>query len=312
MIACVGELILDIFFESDRWPEKNETLVISNPKSILSLGGPALNIAWYLQQMGADVQFIGLSGIDQSAFIESACRAEKIRSDKIIYFDGVTDTLISRTQLNTYRSFLVHNQLDKQAAERAMKQTRDIAWLVLCGSRHKELRLAHAMLAKERKKKQVIFCPSYAVTSYTGGTLDVILQNCEVLFGNFDEISYIIGKLGLDSAQGIAEEYGIAVVRTMGSQGVELCFSEGMLLAPAYETEVVSPFGAGDAFTAAFLQPLMLGSTMEESLTYGLALASLVVESQSLRIKIDKEEFSSRSKRIRNSVVFKDSSGIHP
>ncbi len=91
---------------------------------------------------------------------------------------------------------------------------------------------------------------------------------------------------------------GEAAVITMGKNGSALVTKEGRVQIPAYKTEVISPFGAGDVYTGAFIASMAKGGDALKSARLASAAASFAVEERSTTPKLDWKGVEKRAKRL--------------
>ncbi|MHB8634043.1 MAG: carbohydrate kinase family protein [Thermoplasmatota archaeon] len=114
---------------------------------------------------------------------------------------------------------------------------------------------------------------------YDGRALRGLLEMCDTLFVNEEELKVACGLLELTSPEEILAAVPHLVV-TRGAKGASL-YRRGQksLHANAFAVErVVDPTGAGDAFRAGWYAALSEGNAMEEALRWGQAAAAVVVQ----------------------------------
>ena len=113
--------------------------------------------------------------------------------------------------------------------------------------------------------------------------LSTIISGIDVLFIGQDDLGTVWERRGdpEQELRSLQEEFGIAnVVMTRGSFGASGLFGDHFDAHEAFQGEVVSPIGAGDAFAAGVLHSLMQDEELL-ALKRGCAMAALARESRS-------------------------------
>lgn len=106
-----------------------------------------------------------------------------------------------------------------------------------------------------------------------------VLKSVDVFLPNDDELSGIMGELGLEeAARTLARETNTLVVVKMGARGAGIATPAGEWVEHASRpVQVVDSTGAGDGFNAAFLFALAEGVGLSESLTAAVDYATEMV-----------------------------------
>lgn len=103
------------------------------------------------------------------------------------------------------------------------------------------------------------------------------VKYCKWLIGNDYEIGRVLQTLQTSIVD--LTKQNIAVITTLGDQGVQYTDSENNFLVPAFKVKnIIDPTGAGDAWRAGFVSGILQGETILRSLKIGNALASFAVE----------------------------------
>ena len=110
-VLCAGSMVVDLGKEIDRYPEPENLAIIS--RLSISTGGPALNMAVDLRQLGAEfpIGIIGAVGDDAHAqVIFDRCRRQHIDTAAVVRIPGVatsfTDCMVE--QSSGRRTFFHH------------------------------------------------------------------------------------------------------------------------------------------------------------------------------------------------------------
>ncbi|MBJ06435.1 MAG: 2-keto-3-deoxygluconate kinase [Verrucomicrobiaceae bacterium] len=112
--------------------------------------------------------------------------------------------------------------------------------------------------------------------------LSKIIEGVDLLFVGAGDLAIIWERGGepRDDLAWLQDRFGITnVVLTQGGKGASGLLGDSFHRSGAFQGEVVSPIGAGDAFAAGVVHAL-LGGNDEEALRHGCAMAALARESR--------------------------------
>ncbi len=113
--------------------------------------------------------------------------------------------------------------------------------------------------------------------------------------------------VGIDGWQGLSKlnQLGVRVALvTKGSLGADMLVDGARYSIPAYEDiKVVDATGAGDSFNAGFVAELSKGESPEWCASVASAAASVVIETESPKLKIDNMEILRRAEMIQDKIV---------
>ncbi len=103
------------------------------------------------------------------------------------------------------------------------------------------------------------------------------VRHCRYLIGNDYEIAMILKRIGKRAAD--LNAMGVAVITTLGAQGVRYEDGKHNITVPAYAAaDVTDPTGAGDAWRGGFMSAISMGCSIPEALKTGNATASFAIE----------------------------------
>jgi sugar/nucleoside kinase (ribokinase family) len=124
--------------------------------------------------------------------------------------------------------------------------------------------------------------------------LDLLLDDVDILLGNEEEITMLLGAGSHEAAISAAEETGLLVVMTRGAQGAVVLTARGPeAVAAAPAAQVVDTTGAGDLFAAGFLYGLTHGMGPVESTRLGGLCAAEVISHTGARPEADLKALAS-------------------
>jgi sugar/nucleoside kinase (ribokinase family) len=141
------------------------------------------------------------------------------------------------------------------------------------------------MMAQRAKTKGVMvsfdLADPFVVERYREEFLAWIPHHVDLLFGNFEEYSLLVGSREqyedvLSAAKGLAE---IVIMKT-GSHGAYYCSRDEQAHCPGFAVKAVDTTGAGDAFAGGFLYGLFKDLSLRESVRLANRIASLIVSTK--------------------------------
>jgi len=286
-VMCVGELIIDYLFESDRFPQKNETILINPFPGRGELGGTALNVAWYLSQLETSTKISLHYGSEQNDLIGKICRNAGI-VNILPPYEGGSDVLFSVIINEAHRSYALLGEDNFSPIQDIETILDDSDLLLLCGSRHSILRSKYASLSNGSESQSVYFCPSYCVYEYERNDLESIIMMSDYLFCNYDEVDHIIKKLSLGDPKDLLSKFDIIPVITKGKDGVVAYTYTDFISVKSVPVLVANQFGGGDAFVAGFVSSIIKGNGILESMKKGVQVAAAAGGSDFVRVKIER------------------------
>ena len=133
---------------------------------------------------------------------------------------------------------------------------------------------------------------------YTEETIRLSIERADILKLNDGEAATLAPLYGLDpgSLPGIVEGLFArtslrVIVVTLGERGALAAARGGELVYhPAFAVELIDPIGAGDAFTAGFVDALLGDQSLSAACRYGNALGAMVARQEGATRPIDPGE----------------------
>ncbi len=282
-ILCIGGANVDrkiCLKDSLHWHTSNPV------KTHQSIGGVARNIAETLGILGADVSLLSAIGEDvegkeivkQTYQTVDMSPTVKIHNEKTGSYSAILDD----------KGEMIVAFADMDIYDRAVPELIEDKWAHI---RTANLIVVDTNFPQETLEEIITYAKN---EERLLGIVGVSVSKMERLPNDLRGVNYLICNEGeLQALAGarsnsqrelamIAMEKGVEhVVVTEGEKGVT-CFSKSAMQGhiPAVRAEVVDVTGAGDAFSAAFFYRIQEGSSVEEAAKFGLAAASLTVESK--------------------------------
>jgi len=282
--VAMGAAAVDTVVKVSHLPKPDE---IVYPESINCYpGGSSANVAVGLRRLGDSVTFLGKIGDDESGKI--IC--ESFQTDGVI-----TEYLKLENGKRSGGAFVAVDTNGERVIYSLGGTTLYESWDELdvdafdgmeglyIGETFSEVGCKAALLAKE-KKVPVFFGPGGIMCSYGREYLSSILQATDYLLVNLPEAFSLSGCQTKESAIRCLLDTGVKdVVLTEGKNGAGCYCRENSYFVPAYSVRAVDTTGAGDAFTAGFLNGTLRGWPVERSLRFGSACAAAAIQKTGAR-----------------------------
>lgn len=283
MIACVGDIMVDIFLLSAlQEAEQGDGLLLRG-------GGSAANTAAWLARIGAETAFIGCVGGDASG----AMLAHELAAS------GVAPRLRTVPEAETGAVLI---RVEDDGTERVMRSSRgantalapdDIAnaglpgltclhltGYSLLGPHGLDLLGAASRIARTRQALLSFDPSSPGVIERIGAaTLLDAMSRCgvDILLPNAAEAIAMTGEETLPAAAQALIEFVPLVLAKAGANGAVFTTASSAGVTPTTRLQPVDPTGAGDAFDGGAIAALIAGKSTAEACRAGMALASEVL-----------------------------------
>lgn len=285
-ILCFGEIVWDALPEG------------------LFLGGAPLNVAYHLHRLGHEAAPVSRVGRD---FLgrETLRRLRNYGVDtSLIQEDAEAETGAVIVQLDASGdadyTILEHVAWDRIAADEGLAAEAGRAEALVYGSlsaRASENRRTLDWLLREVNLR---ICDVNLRKPYDD--VDTVLEwasRADVIKLNAEELDRLCGIEATESleqkAAALAERSGVgSLVVTRGGDGAALWEDGHLLVGEAPAVEVADTVGAGDAFTAGYLDARLRGLGAEACLERALALGGLVAGRRGAQPEYDPQSLSSR------------------
>lgn len=298
-VICFGRVTIDL-----NPNEINRTL--DKTKSFnMYLGGSPANLAIGLSRLGNNVGFIGKVSNDQfGTFVIDKLKSENVDTSNIVRSKGVEKLGLTFTEMKSetessilmYRNEAADLKLSiEDVNEEYIKKSKIllISGTSLAQSPSREAALKAMMLARKNKVK-IVFDVDYREYNWKNKDeisiyYSTVAKNSDIIIGSREELELtglLLGHNLLDDEQ-IANywiEEGVAkiVVIKHGKKGSSAFDSENNTYnVPSYPAKVLKSFGGGDAHGSAFITCLLKGYSLEKSLHFASASASINIGSHS-------------------------------
>lgn len=264
----------------------------------LDIAGAESNCAIALASLGRKVAWLSKVGDSPVGDrIISAIRARGVDVSGVVRAGGRSELMFVESGLGSNRTNVVYDRagaavesLSIEDVDLAKVETSTIFHLTgITAALSDDCRdtLVDAIAVARRAGVRISFDVNYRSKLWAPAEArDVIgsmIRGVDLLFVGRGDLAVLWGRTGKAKEElgYLQDKFGIAnVVLTRGAKGATGLFEDRYLKQAAFDGDVVSPIGAGDAFAAGVLYSL-LNDEVEESLIRGCAMAALARESRS-------------------------------
>ena len=280
-VLATGYPSIDTILPVSHCPSANDTgLLGALPEDIAqTYGGCGANVAVGLSRLGYRVGLATLLGADE----EGAAYLAHLRDEGVDTRDvqRVAGARSSRNWLmvapdGEYQNFYYPgaSAADWQGEIEfaGMADTRYA--LLTAGPLHYCRAFAAAALAYE---VPLIWQLKATFATYPNDDLAAFWNQAPIVMMNAGEAVWLCKKLGLASPRDLLRGAARVVIVTRGAAGAELYFDDGEAHIPSFPLSETYAVGAGDAFTAGFLDGFLHGAGWVECARRGITLASFAL-----------------------------------
>jgi fructokinase len=267
-ILCFGEVLWDAF--------GNEKVA----------GGATMNVAYHLQQQGADVSFASSVGIDASGFeLIDFLKANGLYTE-LIQQDESLPTCEVTVQLdeNQQATYIIPQPVswDNIKATDVLVQKATKATAIVFGSlvcRKQTTRDTLLNLLDETKALKV-FDVNLRAPHYTVQTIETLAAHADVVKMNEEEADLLINGSKGDLKDKITEfrkkYHAQTICVTRGENGAMVWHDYEFYEHPGCKVDVVDTVGAGDSFLATFINGLINKQPLQQVLERSCAVGAYV------------------------------------
>jgi len=280
-IVVVGGSNLDIHGKSSATLLPHD----SNPGNVSqSPGGVGRNIAENLARLGLNASLVSIAGLDASGdWMLEQTRLAGVNTQHVIrHPDYPTSTYLA---VNDHQGQLVAAIADMHIIDALDKPLLSGKLPLFHASQYILIEANLSLSAIEWFSEQDFqaFWVADAVSATKAPRLRSVLPKLDLLKVNQDEARALLGSTE-DNPQRLAQALQakgvIAVLLSLGSQGLLYQDAEQSLLVPCYSASPISDTGAGDALLAGFMYAQSQSWPRQQQLEFSLACAGMTLESQ--------------------------------
>jgi len=253
------------------------------------VGGMGYNTAYALSTLGLDTGLVSSIGDDFKSI-------EQPQNLKFFFHKSTTDlcarSLLFYDDKGNEQIFFYpgcYNRLgDWEKLKKLIKKAEHVHFAgVIPG-------FSELSLVAKDEKKTVSFNPGYDIFHYSRNdrVLKQTIRNTDYLILNKEELAYLGGR-----PDKLSENLSSLVV-TIGKHGAILYIKGVEKTIKSYSVKSMSPFGAGDTFTAAFIASVLREDDMVDAVKYANSAGSYAIESLRPQVSLDWDKLEERKKKI--------------
>lgn len=277
-IVIFGSLLLDRYFEVDRWPARGQDGYFNREETFV--GGCAINMAATIHNLGGAAHVVSCVGQDETgALIRDYLTKHGLSSALLHPAEGVTGSCLVFSEPDGERTFLtrvgVEERFPYALAEKAIQITP--AWAGVTGYFLLGSDGARVMDCLERLHEagtKVLFDPSPLAGDIPQDILQRVLAVSDILTPNETELSL----LGGDGAIPSLVQAGKTLVLKRGSQGGTVYDPEETFDYASVLCEAVDTTGAGDSFSGALLHAMIQNMPLKQAIELAARCAAKTVQ----------------------------------
>jgi len=277
-LTVYGHICLDQIMSLERFPEPNTSVDILEKHRYF--GGTGANIATVAAALGVPTALVSYVGPDLPPEFRKSMEARGVDLSEVVTVDGYETSSV----------LIVSDSHQDQVAYVYQGPMRSMGDFELRTSRAEESKIVHIstgrpeyylrVMAKCREwGKEISFDPAQEIHRiWSSVTFPQGLALADNFFCNANELRTALGYMGAARPEELLSKVKV-LINTRGAAGSVLYTAEGTVLVPAARPAcVVDPTGAGDAFRAGFYAGRYYGHGLEESVAFGNAAASFILE----------------------------------
>ncbi|MDB4925663.1 carbohydrate kinase [Mucilaginibacter sp.] len=267
-ILCFGEVLWDAFGD-----EK-------------VAGGAVMNVAYHLQQQGANALFASKVGMDTSGYELVAFLKENNLYSELIQNDAELPTCQVTVQLDKNRqaTYIIPQPVswDNIKTETTLTQSGIKASAIIFGSlacRQQTTRDTLLNLLNETNALKV-FDVNLRAPHYTLSTIETLAARADVVKMNEDEANLLINGSNGNLKDKITEfrkkYHAQTICVTRGENGAIVWHDYEFYEHPGFKVNAVDTVGAGDSFLATFINGLLNKQPIQQVLERSCAVGAYV------------------------------------
>jgi len=286
-IVSVGAVLMDQVASVDRFPKEDDEVFV--PVMKLIPGGSAANFAVLCKRLGAEAGFIGKVGNDSygDALVEDL-EKEGVDSKGIIRSDLPTGTVFIAVRKDGQRIMYAHsgaaNDLQETDIDSDYLSGFDLLHLA-------DLENVSVLTHAAKHFEGLVSLNAGALIAEKRKEALELIRNVDILICSEEEAEKLTGTEGTDHCLRALYNMGPKVVIiTKGPRDSQGFDGKEIYEAEVFNVNVVDTTGAGDAFSAGFIVNYLETKDVEDSMLFGNAVASSVIQHKGARSGIESKE----------------------
>jgi sugar/nucleoside kinase (ribokinase family) len=277
-LTVYGHVCLDQIMSLDRFPDPNTSVDILEKHRYY--GGTGANIATIAAALGVPTALCSFVGSDLPLDFRQNMESRGVDLSEMVTVDGYeTSTVLIVTDAQENQIAYVYQGPMRDMGKfetrlESVKQSRFVH--ITTGRPDYYLRV---MKAAHELGKDISFDPAQEIHRiWDQRTFQEALPLASRFFCNQNELRTALRYMNASGPEGLLA-YVPTIINTRGSEGAVAFTTKGSWKVPPVRPDkVVDPTGAGDAFRAGFYAGQYYGHDLLESMAFGNAAASFILE----------------------------------
>lgn len=286
-IVVEGDVMVEYVCALDHFPGLDRTLVL-NPADG-QIGGNALNLCFYLRQLGHLPTLHTHVGTDRRAALEDLMHMLDLDPTSVLPITGATNTLVIFEEEDGAHGLYLPSLIVPDDRRMYLPPIPQDAILIYGGSRNTVLQQGVLERLRREPRCKLILTPSYALQSMSDLTIKVLLARASVSFFNRTEAESLRAMMGIVDLQVLVRETEKIIIETLDRDGAIIHSHAGRYAIPAQTISFRQVVGAGDGFAAGFVDAWLRGATIRAAARYASDIAGQIVEARHIRVSLDLE-----------------------
>ncbi len=286
-IVVEGDVMVEYVCALDHFPGLDRTLVL-NPAAG-QIGGNALNLCFYLRQLGHLPTLRTHVGTDRREALEELMSILDLDPTSLLPTASVTNTLVIFEEEDGAHGLYLPSLIVPDDQRANLPPIPRDAILIYGGSRNTVLQQELVERLRREPRCKLIFTPSYALQSMSDSTIRALLARASVSFFNRTEAAALRAMMGIIDLQVLVQGTDTIIVETLDRDGAIIHSRSGRYAIPSRTISFRQVVGAGDGFAAGFIDAWLRGATIQAAARYASDIAGQIVEARHIRVSLDLE-----------------------
>ncbi len=284
-ILCAGAIVHDTLVLTDDDSGWGTNTLVDSIESYV--GGNAATTSMALARLGSSVRVIGWTGDDaHGRFVRSQLEESGVDLRYVVSGEGPTAATVGLVRRDGQRRFLHRPGVSREAFPVSFNLedvwAPDVHHLHLCSLYILQQLRSHApALLRQAKEKglSVSLDTNWDPLGRWLTDLEPCLPFVDYLLMNEDEMHMLTGTAEPEIGAAFMRERGVStVVIKLGANGSYLLTADQEGRCRAFTVKVVDTTGAGDCFTAGFLDATLRGESLKDALRFANASGAWSVQ----------------------------------
>lgn len=279
-LTVYGHVCLDQIMSLDRFPDPNTSVDIMEKHRYY--GGTGANIATVAASLGVPTALCSFVGPDLPPDFRQFMESKGVDLQEMVTVDGYessTVLIVTDSQENQVAYVYQGPMRDMGRFEPRLESAKQSRFVhITTGRPEYYLRV---MRAAKELGKDISFDPAQEIHRvWDQDSFRQALPLASRFFCNQNELRTALRYMGAAGPEGLLA-YVPLIINTRGGEGAIAFTAQGSWRVPQGQPErVIDPTGAGDAFRAGFYAGQYYGHGLLQSMAYGNAAASYVLEAK--------------------------------